>query len=223
MEKDAVIFVGHYRSFDKNYESFLKTFDNCDFYFHTWNTLNAQTNSYYGGPDKKTCYNPLTKEQIERLKLYDPDVIIESQTFTEEDLQDTLNRKPKKAVRYLWSALLKCLQRVKDSGKNYRSVIVSRYDIKYNNVSFKECPPRDTIYMGGRNWNAKIYALLANDIIFQFSFDNIDKFLSVDFEFGFSNPRVTCCEELYTLVFLKIFDKLSLKWNIYSDFEIIRI
>lgn len=225
MPKIAVILIGHFRSFDRVYKSFLKELESVahDFYLHTWSTQNATTKSWHDILEKP---QNLTSEQISLLKSLDSNVEIETQTFTLKELKDCINKKPKKAIVYLFQALQKCLKRIKDPSQ-YDYILVSRYDVDVINklcLSQLKIRPNE-ICLGWRLGLGYIDSLIAHDIIYAFSssLSNIKKF---DFDFSkFLNDNVEnlkIAEEIYTIFFRDNFQFVSREWEYGSEFCIVR-
>lgn len=222
MVKIAVIIIGHFRTFDKVYKSLLKELENVDhdFYLHTWSTQNATTKSWHDILDKP---KDLTSEQIDLLKSLDPNVEIETQTFSSKECTDCINKKPRKAVIYLFEALQKCLKRIKNPSQ-YDYIFVTRYDIIHNKLCLDTLKIRpEEICIGWRLGEGFIDSLIAHDIIYAFKPDQIKKF-EIDFSI-FMKERgnnLQIPEEIYTLFFRENFKTVSREWEYGTEFCIVR-
>lgn len=225
-KKIAFVLIGHYRSFDKNYSSLqdeLKDVD-VDYFFHTWNLTNAKTNSYYGQPF--SLAEPLSDEQKLRLKMFDSQVEIEDQIFSTEELEETFDKKPYKAIFYLFAALKKSLLRIAlNNPIQYDYIVVSRYDVNLQNLRLNELDINPgEIKFGARHCVGFEKNMLANDILYAFNPKDLCKFIELNFEKFFRNNfnRIKAVEEIYTLFFEHNFESLTHVWEYGQNFLIIR-
>lgn len=229
MVKIAVIIIGHFRTFDKNYDSLLKELKNksleYDFFLHTWSTQNATTSSWHNMLDPP---QDLTSSQISLLQSLDPDVEIKKQEFSEAELSDTICNKPCKAICYLFQALQKCLKRVEKaeilSKSNYDYILVTRYDVSCNNLQLDKIKIRSNeICIGWRFCEGYIESLVASDIIFMFNSKESSKFI-LDFDTYLQTHKkeIKTPEEIYTLFFRDNFKTISREWEYNSEIVIIR-
>lgn len=222
MPRAAVIIIGHFRSFDRVYDSLsneLKCVDH-DFYLHTWSTQNATTKSWHDILDKP---KDLTSEQISLLKSLDPNVEIQKQEFSPEELKDCINKKPRKAVIYLFEALQKCLKRIKNPSQ-YDYILVTRYDIIHTKLCLSQLKIRsDEICLGWRLGTGFLDSLIAHDIIYAFKPDQIKKF-QIDFTKFMKDHshELRIAEEIYTIFFRDNFKFVSREWEYDNEFYILR-
>lgn len=222
MRRIAIVLVGHYRSFDQTLERLMCETSglNIDWYLHTWNTSDAITLSWHHAlPSDKL----LTASQKMTLEALDPDYEIGSQSFTQAELEDAVFRKPWKAVNYLFTAVQKCLQRVKESGVEYDYILVSRYDVQLNNMGLLTLQvPLNHIVVGGRAtqgfYNLNI---AASDVIFALNPANIDAFIE-EKEFLRNKANYHSSEEPYSQLYVDKFAKVVHQWHYDNHFTIIR-
>lgn len=231
MVKLAVIIIGHFRSFEKTYKSLLSELqdENIDYdlFLHTWSTQNAITKSWHNILESPKDLSP---EQISLLQSLDPNVEIETQVFSPEELSDIINKKPCKAVVYLFKALQKCLKRVElknnSQDHKYDYILVTRYDVFHKNLGLSKLKIRSNeICIGHRTKYSEGYidSLLANDIIFSFRSEDISKFY-IDFENYINDKKrqIKIVEEIYTLFFKENFRIVSREWEYDLEFFIVR-
>lgn len=225
-KKIAFVLIGHYRSFDKNYLCLQKELKDVDasFFFHTWNLTNATTNSYYGQPF--SLAEPLSEEQKQKLMMFDPEVEIEEQIFSKEELEENFDGKPYKAIYYLFSALKKNLLRIAaNNPMKYNYIVVSRYDVIFENLGLGDLKiDPGEIRFGARACKGFYEDILANDILYAFSPKDLDNFIKFDFENMFieNRAKIRAVEEIYTLFFKRNFKSLIYAWEYGSNFIIIR-
>jgi len=213
----ALVLRGHYRSFDKTSKKWLNALKglNYDCYFHTWDLQDSTTPTWHRG-EKYAL--PLYPSNIELLKKFDKDIVIEKQDFTEEDLQNIYIDSPYKTFVYRYESLYKTLNRILP-GK-YDIVIVGRYDLELkDNCLSTLTVNKDEIIVSGIN-NKEFYKEISNtDLLFAFHPENIPLFQvnpyveQGDFRGG---------EEPFTKFVFDNFKRVSLKWVYYTDFIIKR-
>jgi hypothetical protein len=214
----ALVLKGHYRSLDKTHKIWLDALKghNYDCYFHTWDLQDATTPTWYRG-EKYAL--PLYPSNIELLKKFDKDIIIESQTFTEEDIKNIYIDAPYKTFIYRYESLYMTLNRI-DVNK-YDIVIVGRYDLELKDTCFSEIIiNKNEILIGGIKDERYYKGLRATDLLFAFHPENIPLFQVnpyVDID-SFKNGG----EEPFTKFLFENFKKISLKWNYETDFNIKR-
>lgn len=170
--KIAVCLLGHYRSFDRVSACWdrLKVKYNIDFYISTWDCVDSNTKSWHtnGG----NALIPLSELQIKNLKRFDCDVIIDSQSWTDEERTDIYLGVPIKLFEYRFQMYNNVVKRIQESGRKYDLVVFSRLDIALADLDFVPVP-EGTIHIGYRTDTKYSYSLAASDIFFAIHFDNI--------------------------------------------------
>jgi len=128
--KIALVLRGHYRSFDKTHitwDNVLKGLD-YDCYFHTWDLQDSTTPTWNRGEKYKFELYP---RNIELLKKYDSNIVIEHQEFTNSDISNIyMSNSPYKTYLYRYTSLKDTLNRIPYD--KYDIVIVGRYDLLLN-------------------------------------------------------------------------------------------
>lgn len=225
MKRIAVVLVGHYRSFDQTIKTLMHETKGLkvDWYLHTWNTSDATTLSWHHVVPSDKLLTPMQKLTLEAL---DPDYEIETQSFTPEELQDTVFRKPWKAVSYLFTAVQKCLKRVQQaflSGVNYDYILVSRYDIQMNNMGLSTLQVHPgQIVVGGRATQG-FYScnIAASDVIFALNPEDVDAFI-LEENFLRNKANYHSSEEPYSQLYVDRFAGVVHQWHFDNHFIIVR-
>jgi len=220
--KIALVLRGHFRTFDKLESNLKDSLEGCDYdcFFHTWDTIDAVNQTWY----RKYIVDPpkLESSHIERLKRWDPNLVIESQEFTaEEHNQIYASSSPYKATVYRMNAFLKTLKRIDPS--KYDMIIIGRYDLYLHNVKFKDITVTPgQIELGARECKTTILRELADtsEICAFHSSDLIKIFNPLD---NADPTKYTNTEEWYTEIFDKAFDKINIRWISQIDFTLIRL
>lgn len=227
-KKWAIVSIGHYRTFDKICNNLRRETEilNPDYFFHTWTTQNSITKSWHSSLIEE---KELTKDQISKLKEFDPDVVIEEQLSpdnypSELDKNQTQSQKPLYAVWYSFHALQSALKRIKNSGKKYDYIFVTRFDIELQNIHLDLVNIRNKEILMGRSF--LFDDNIANDIVFCFDYKDIDYFLEIDF-FNFiikqrRSKEIKNVEDYLTSFFKKIFEVITYQWQYEIHFKIIR-
>ena len=214
----ALVLRGHYRSFDKTSETWLNELKGLDYdsYFHTWDLQDSTTPAWHCGEKHPL---PLYPSNIELLKTFDKDVVIDKQEFTEEEIQDKILNAPCKAFMYRYKSLTETLNRI-PHGK-YDIVIVGRYDLELKNVCLSNIRINEgEILIGGINHNEFYKEIKNTDLLFAFHPNNIPLFQV--------NPYVDLdrfkmgAEEPFTKFLFDNFKTVSLRWISEEDFVIKR-
>jgi len=107
----AICLFGHFRTFEKTSTEWKRIFnENCHFFFHTWNTFGESN---------------LNEQQINLLRSFDKDVVIDDQSLIPEllKLSKIKESKPQK-----W-AKRSLLKRLLNSTVLIDKVILTRYDV----------------------------------------------------------------------------------------------
>ncbi len=157
----AVLFCGEYRQFDiaiKSFE-FLNQLD-CDYYFSTWN-VSSQKN-----PNLNINLNEKVHEDM--VLKYLPNASVNIVDITKHP---ELNDNTKKMIFHWKNAL----NMVKDSGRQYDVIIVTRPD-SYLRINF----PID--YFNKMNLKDRIYGIDRISLVGKNMFTMDDTFISGDFE-----------------------------------------
>lgn len=215
--KIALILRGHYRSFDVTSKRWLNVLKGLDYdcYFHTWDLQDSTTPTWHRG-EKYAL--PLYPSNIELLKKFDKDIVIDKQIFTDEDIQNKFIDAPYKTFIYRYESLVKTLNRIpKDT---YDIIIVGRYDLLVKpgcltNLNISE----NEIIIGGIEDTKYYKNLRGTDLLFAFNPNDLHKFNINPYciDAAFNNG-----EEPFTKFLFENFKKVSLKWNYENDFIIKR-
>lgn len=163
--KIAVCLLGHYRSFDRvsAYWDRLKAKYDIEFYISTWDCVNSNTQSWH-----KTNSNTselLSQTQINTLKYFDPEVTINSQSWTAEERTDIYLEMPIKCFEYRFQMYNNIVNRIHGSKKMYDLIVFSRLDVAIGNLVFSPVA-EGTIHIGFRPDERYSYSLAASDILF---------------------------------------------------------
>lgn len=214
----ALVLRGHYRSFDKTSKTWLNALKglNYDCYFHTWDLQDSTTPTWHRG---ERYALPLYSSNIELLKKFDKDIVIEKQDFTEEEIQDKIIDVPFKTFIYRYKSLTETLNRI--SRGKYDIVIVGRYDLELKASCLSKLTiNKDEIIISGFN-NKEFYKGLQNtDLLFAFHPDNISSF-QVNPYIDLDNFKKGA-EEPFTKFLFDNFKTVSLRWIYEKDFIIKR-
>jgi len=213
----ALVLRGHYRSFDTTSKSWLKALKGYDYdcYFHTWDLQDSTTPTWHRG-EKYAL--PLYDRNIELLKKFDANIIIETQSFTEYDIQNKFTDAPYKTFIYRYESLYTTLNRI-DASK-YDIIIVGRYDLELKENCLSDIRlTKDEILVSGINDKEYYKELRGTDLLFAFHPTNIPLFQI--------NPYIEKHtfkkgEEPFTKFLFDTFKNVSLKWNYEKDFTIKR-
>jgi len=213
--KVALVLRGHYRTFDITSVQWKRALTGIsyDCYFHTWNIKDSTVPTVY----RKGTYSiELNENQINTLKSFDPNLVIETQEFTESDISNLYLSTPHKSFTYRSESLYDTLKRIPQN--KYDIVIVGRYDLiikKFENLKVSE----DEILIGAAYDSKYDRGIRANDMLFAFHPKNIPLFRInpyleiMDFKYG---------EEPFTGFLYTNFKKVSIKWIYEKDFIIKR-
>lgn len=216
--KIALVLRGHYRSFDTTSKTWLNGLKGLDYdcYFHTWDLQDSTTPTWHRG-EKYAL--PLYPSNIELLKKFDKDIVIEDQVFTQEDHKDITLSAPYKAYMYRYESLRDTLNRIPEN--KYDLIIVGRYDILITNQGcFKTLNiSDDEIFIGAAVASDYYKSIRATDLLFAFHPKYIKLFTI--------NPYTRHClfprgEEPFTDFLFKNFKKVTIKWEYEKDFIIKR-
>lgn len=215
--KIALVLRGHYRSFDKTFKAWLNTLKelNYDCYFHTWDLQDSTTPTWNRGEKYALSLYP---SNIELLKKFDKDIVIEKQEFTEEDIRHKYINAPYKTFIYRYESLYKTLNRIPPNV--YDIIIVGRYDLTikpgcFDNLKVSE----NEIIIGGINDNRYHKNLRASDLLFAFKPVDLYKFKINPYDV---NTKFTNGEEPFTDFLFNNFKNVILKWKYEHDFVIRR-
>lgn len=218
--KVLLILQGHYRSFDKTNLSWKKALEGCDYEccFCTWDVIDSNTPTWYS--NNKHINEKLTNKQIDLLKSFDPNVKILSQEFSSNDMQNIYAKVPLKVYMYKYNALKDIINSI-DSSK-YDMIIISRYDILIKTIKFKDITiDVNEIKIGGRSSNMFFRNIAASDLLCIIHPSNKDLFNILPKDI--IERKFNSGEECYTDFYFSNFNKVNHIWNLYNDFEIIRM
>ena len=216
--KIAFVLRGHYRSFDITSIEWLNTLKEHEYdcYFHTWDLKDCTTPTGWRG--EKYALG-LYDSNIELLKKFDKDILIEHQVFTKGDLNDITMSSPYKAFMYRYESLRDTLNRIPEN--KYDLIIVGRYDILMKKRDcFKKLDILDNeIFIGARPDEKYYKSIAATDLLFAFhpkyiKLFNVNPYSKpCNFKFG---------EEPFTKFLFNNFKNVIVKWKYQDDFIIRR-
>jgi hypothetical protein len=214
----ALVLRGHYRSFYKTHTSWKEALKNQIYasYFHTWNLVDFTHPTWHRGEKYSLELYP---KYIDHLKSFDPNVVIQIQEFTQDDLNDIYCDIPFKSYKYRYESLKDTLKRINPN--NYDIILVGRYDIDINRNIFKGLSVKeDEILIGAYNDLNYYKNMSATDIIFAFHPKNIHYFMNEPDDFTRRNFKRG--EEWFTDFLYKSFKTVTHKWKYTKDFIIRR-
>ena len=214
----ALVLRGHYRSFDKVEESWIKSLEGCNYtcFFHTWNTIDSTTKSWCKDPEKSI---ELSNDKIIKLKNWDPKLEIELQEYSQEEINDIYATATFKSYYYKYLSLKKTLNRINKD--DFDIIIVGRYDLILNNISFKNINiNKNEILIGARDDNRFLHNLATSDALFAFNALDKDKFNEAPIDFN--ERKFKYSEECYVDFFYKNFNIVNHIWKQQKDFDIQR-
>jgi hypothetical protein len=216
--KIALLLRGHYHTFEKVLDSWKAALDGCEYtcFFHTWSTVDSTTELWCKNYSESVN---LLSDQINILKSWDPNLEIEIQEFSKEELIDIYATAPHKTYEYKFLSFKNTLNRI-DKNK-FDIIIVGRYDLILNNISFKDLVINENeLLLGGRKDNRFVHNLATSDALFAFRADEKDKFNEKPLDLIERKYRYS--EECYNDFFYKSFNSVCHKWNQNTDFDIQR-
>ena len=223
----ALLLQGHFRTFEKTHQTWINALEDCEYdcYFTTWNIIDANTKSWHS--DANNIQPELTNSQIDLLKLYDPNVTIEKQEYTEEEINDIYPHSPYKSHIYKFEALKKTLLRIESfkEEREYDMIICGRFDLEIKSIKFKNLTiEKDEIKFGGNirldNENYQ-HNLGATDLLY--IFHPIKKEIFYNLSDSLINRKFTHGEDFMTELFFSNFNKVNHLFMYERDFEIIRL
>lgn len=218
--KIALILRGHYRTFEKVQESWKSALTNCDYdcFFHTWNTIDSTTKSWCKEAQDSI---QLDNNKINILKLWDANVIIDQQTYTNDELTDIYATATYKSYIYKFESLKKILDRIDET--KYDIILVGRYDLILLNINFINDLEinQGEIFIGARGSdNRFIYNLATSDCLFAFNSKDKIKFYTIPTDY--IDRKFNYSEEAYVDFYYKSFNKVTHKWHQQTHFDIQR-
>ena len=214
----ALVLRGHYRTFYKTYTSWREALKDhaYDCYFHTWNLVDFTHQTWHRG--EKYSLELYTK-YIDHLKSFDPNVVIQIQEFTQDDLNDKYCDIPFKSYKYRYESLKDTLKRINPS--NYDMIIVGRYDIDINRDIFKDLSVKENEILIGVHNDQRYYKnISATDILYAFHPKNIGKFMNMPDDY--IERKFKYGEESFTDFLYKSFKIITHKWKYSKDYIIRR-
>ena len=218
--KIAFILRGHFRTFEKVQELWKHSLNNCNYdcFFHTWNTIDSTTKSWCKDPKDSEL---LTDNKLSILKSWDPNIVVEHQFYTDDELNDIYATATYKSYIYKFNSLKETLDRIDES--KYDIILVGRYDLIIKNVNFINdlCINPNEIFIGARgNDNRFLYGLATSDCLF--AFNSKDKYKFYNMPNDYIDRKFTYSEEAYVDFYYKSFDKVTHKWHQQTHFDIQR-
>jgi hypothetical protein len=217
--KILLLLCGHYRTFDRTVASWISALDGCDFdcRFVTFDKIDHNTKCWWHDNIAESA--SLTNEQINLLKSFDPNTEILTQVFSETELNDIYATLPLKVYMYKFKIIKNILESIDD--KNYDMIIVSRFDVKINDIKFKNIQINlNEINIGARLAGNFFKGLAASDMLCAFHPANKNLFYNIPNDLiarNFSLP-----EECYTDFYYQNFIVVNHLWNWHDDFYIER-
>lgn len=219
----ALVFRGHFRTFDRTAPFWELALDGCEYdsYFHTWDTIDANTVSWHC--QKAVEHPKLTEEQVALLKKWDPNVVIETQTFTEEEHKEIYaSWAPHKALVYRMNAFLQLLKRIPK--EKYDLIVVSRYDIKVKEIPFHDIQfAPNEVLVGGRSCPGCVGNIAVSDVLFAFPASYVDKLYNPLEKEGINPKKYTNCEEWFNEMLMDVFETFTHKWQYTEHFDFCRL
>lgn len=218
--KFAIVVRGHYRSFDRTFIELKRALDglDCNCYFHTWNLLDSETQTWHRGEKYKI---KLHDRHIRTLQSFDQTTQIEQQEFNDIELKNIYLMAPYKTFDYRYTALRDTLKRICINQCDI--VIVSRYDLTINKDCFKvmNIEPNEIFigYAETKDVDNYYKNLRATDLLFAFHSSNIHVFNINPYS---KDTIFTKAEEPFTKFIFDNFKKVTLKWKYGTDFSILR-
>ena len=217
--KILLILYGHYRTFDKTYTSWINSFEGCtvDYKFCTFDTIDHNTKCWHR--DKTELKPNLSIEQLNLLKMLDPNVSIITQAFTNDESNDIYATMPLKVYLYKYNNIKKILETT-DTSK-YDIIIISRFDIIIYDIKFiKATVLKNEVNLGVRPDHRFLNNIAATDLLYMFH--PSDKHLFYTMPSDLINRKFLLPEECYTDFFYNNFKKVNHIWNFNEHFSIYR-
>lgn len=217
-----IIVRGHFRSFDKTHKSLHKSLQDTShsIYMHTWDKIDSDTPNLYNRYSSNT---ELTQEHQSLLRTFDKDCVMESQVWSEEELQNIVLTRPYKVLLYFWQGIHSGLNRMHE---NSRHILITRYDIEID-INFHEitCEEDEIVIGYGMRYPSDVFLYGVTDVIFLINYKDKHKLVSIPQEIIESqtpNSRYQLAEDPITDFFYKNWKKVTPLWKIGKDFNIVR-
>jgi hypothetical protein len=161
----------------------------------------------------------LNTTELELLRSFDPNVCIESQSYTQSELEDIYTTAPHKSFLYRFASLRDTLHRI--DKEKYDMIVVGRYDvllrnIKWNTLSVKE----NEIAIGGRISTFFYKGIGASDVLFAFHPSSIERFDTPPKDY--QSRKFQNAEEPFTDFCYTNFSKVHHVWEYDREFIIAR-
>jgi hypothetical protein len=217
--KVLLILYGHYRTFDITISSWISSLEGCDFEcrFVTFDKVDHSTKCWRH--DRIKDRPNLTDAQIELLKKYDPNTKIISQELSQEELDDVYASLPHKVFIYKYNNIKEMIESVDDT--KYELIIISRFDIKINNIKFKDVKIEiDEIKIGGWNSANHYKNISVSDALCAFHPANKNLFYNIPKDI--ITRKFKHAEECYTDFYFQNFKIVNYIWQDRKDFLIQR-
>lgn len=218
--KLAVILFGHYRTFDKHVEYWRSI--EADFYISTWDTIDSTSKSWYK-PEYRGI--PLTANQIQTLKSFDPNCFIGTQEWNANEMEDMYGNLPFKSILYKYESILKSVRRIQDSKIEYDTILVTRPDIQINNIGTLNPVPGE-IFMSYLDSPKFLRGHAACGLVYAVNYSDIEKISTIPenlFEWKANPKKYNYEEDHFTDFIHQKWDTIRKTYEYNTDFVIIRL
>lgn len=214
-----VIMRGHFHTFHNTNKSWERALSSCkhDVYMHTWDTK-----TWYSNTGANT--NNLLKEDIELLRRFDKDCVIEAQSWTEEERQAIVLSRPFKTFLYYWQGIHSCINRIRRESKY---ILIGRYDVAVDiDFSSVVCEEGEIVIGYTHRYPNIPFKYGCTDIIFLIHYKDKDKLLEIPQNIldmcANKNTLYEIAEDPITDFFYTHWKKVTPKWFGTKDFTIVR-
>jgi hypothetical protein len=191
-------------------------------YLHTWNTKDCDTKSWH---DFRLGTQALTDAEHSLLQCYDPEYIVEEQTFTDAELKAIAISRPFKTYLYFWQGIHSCLSRITEPSKY---ILIGRYDVMLlNNFQNISCEP-DEIVIGyaPRSPPTPTLKYGMTDIVFLIRYEERHKLEKIPANILEMPTKTYDCRDIsedpMTEFYQQFWSKVTPRWLIRRDIDIKR-
>lgn len=219
-----VILKGHFRTFADTHTSWDRALApySHKMYLHTWNTKDCDTKSWH---KFRLGTQALTDAEHSLLRHYDPEYVVEEQTFTEKERNAIAISRPFKTYLYFWQGIHSCLSRITEPSKY---ILIGRYDmILLNDVLNISCEP-DEIVIGyaPRSPPTPTLKYGMTDIVFLIRYEERHKLEKIPANILEMPTKTYDCRDIsedpMTEFYQQLWSKVTPRWLIRRDIDIKR-
>jgi len=219
-----VILKGHFRTFADTHATWGRALSPYSYkmYMHTWNTKDCDTKTWH---KYRLGTQSLTDAEHSLLQKYDPEYVVEEQTFTDAELAAITISRPFKTYLYFWQGIHSCLSRITEPSKY---ILVGRYDaLIFKELQNIHCAP-DEIVIGYSQRAPQTPTLPygMTDIVFLICYDERHKLENIPANILEMPTKTYDCRDIsedpITEFFHKSWAKVTPRWLIRRDFDIKR-